>query len=567
MQRLSRPLSACGPPSSSNPLWSRSQSQPLPLPLSRSQSLPCHARTVRTSKRSPRPRPWPKKVRQVPMRNTYPVYDLSGLILDLDAEGNKHVRKNDPIADGVPDPLRTVHNYEQLALNRRIQGFEARYRQDSERSDRTSAQEYNPWHVSDVDIISCTLLGPPSKVLGEHFRINETASTKFEDITHTVQWWNGIPRHAQEDVARGVPYLMHRQKKHKKAAENLGVRSLKLFTRRIQQCGNVTELRRVVQILLARPGGCELISPSDSAIASHCQELELMMSRDELRDLAVFLNDVAIKLASEKRPIPPFLAGMGLRAAASHGAFPAMQMYFAATGTWKMKNMTRYVDGALARALLFLTSQPGHGKDQSGIQGTRASRIAAYTTLTGYSIYGHHFGASFQKVIRTRWTDPMSHHQHFLHLLGELGAFRTIWHIYQKSARGEAPLIPPNLRNWFVASILRALRNVQSGRITFAPESVEHATGDYEADCKLDLQTIMSSSINTGPTKAAGDNNLPKLGEYPSLNDEMSVLYHNLDSKTISHRSWLDILGALRERDITVAMSRLMEIIHDPEPS
>lgn len=564
MQRLSRPLPACGSTSISHPLWSRSRSQPLPLPPSLSQTLPCHARTVRTSSR--RQRPWPKKIRQMPMRNNYPVYDLSELILDLDAEGNKHVRKYDPTVDGVPDSLRTVHNYEQLALTRRVLRFEERYLLDSQRSVDTDAQEYNPWHVSDLDIISCTLLGPSSRVGGDQSRINDTASFRFEEITDTVHRCNGIPRFAQEDVARGVPYLMHRQKKHKKAAADPTDRSIGLFPRQIQECESLTAFRRAIQILLARPGGCKLIDPYSAAIASHCGKLESMMSLDERKDLAVFLNDMTIKLASEKIPIPSHIAGAGLRTAASHGAFPAMQMYFGATRNfWKQRHMARYVNEALERALLFLTSQPGYNKDQYG---ARASRVAAYTTLTGHSMCGNHYEASFQKVVRTQERDPVSHHRHLLHIFGELGAFRAIWHLFQMSIQEDVPIIPFESHDWFVIAVLRARRNVQSGRITFAPESVEHGTSDYEADCKLDIQTILSSSINAGPPEATGSNDLPRLGKKSSLNHKISVLlHHNLGRRQVSEDWRLRILAALRISNITVAMSRLMEIIHEPEPS
>ncbi|KAK7908279.1 hypothetical protein PG985_015582 [Apiospora marii] len=481
------------------------------------------------------------------------LYDLSELILDLEAEGNKHVRKYDPTTDGAPDPLRTVDNYEQLALTRRVQRFEDRYLQDSQQSDDTDAQEYNPWHVSDLDIISYTLL----------------ASSRFGDITDTVHRCNGIPHHAQEDVARGVPYLMHRQKKHKKAAADPDVLSIDTFARQIQEHGTLTEMRRATQILLARPGGCKLIGrPYSSAIASRCAKLESVMSWDELKDLAVFLNDVTIRLASEEIPIPSNLAGMGLRTAAFVGAFPAMQMYFGVFGNaWKHKHMTRCVNEALERVLLFLTSQPGHNKDQYGAQETRASRVAAYTTLTGHSMRGQHYGASFQKILRTEEKDLFSHHRHLLHILGELGAFRTIWHIAQKSVQEDTPLIPSECHHWFAIAVMRARRNVQSGRITFAPESVEHGTGDYEADCKLDIQTIMDSSIDAGPTEATGSNYVPRR-EKPSLNHEVSVLlHHNIGPRTTPKEWRLGVMEALRISNITAAMSRLMKIIHEPEPS
>ncbi|KAK8089324.1 hypothetical protein PG997_004285 [Apiospora hydei] len=155
------------------------------------------------------------------MRNTYPNYDLSGLVLDLDAEGNEQVRKYDPDTDGVPDRLRTVHNFEQVALAKRVQEFESRYHRDSEMFRKASAKEYIPWHVSDLDIISCALLGPSLKegsrqrVQGDSSRTDGTASTTVEEMAvsvHNVHRWNGIPQHAQEDTAMGIPYLMQRQK-------------------------------------------------------------------------------------------------------------------------------------------------------------------------------------------------------------------------------------------------------------------------------------------------------------------------------------------------------------------
>ncbi|KAK8049317.1 hypothetical protein PG994_011047 [Apiospora phragmitis] len=569
MQRLSRPLPACGPSSASKPLWSRSRSQPLPLSLSRIQfqslSLPGKARSVFKRGR----RHWPKKIRQVPMRDAYPIYDLSGLILDLDAEGNKHVRRYDPTTDGVRDPSRTAHKYEQLALTKRVNKFEDRYRRGSEQFGKISTQEYTPWHVSDLDIISCALLGPSLKgssqhrVQGESLRTNDTASSRFEEIAGTVQRQNGIPRHAQEDTARGVAYLMRRQKKHITAAPDLDAG---VFSRQIDKCGNLTELRRVVQNLLVRPGGCKLVNSYGHDIAKRCQALELTASQNELEEILSFLNDVTIRTASDELPMSPHIAGVGLRIAASYGAFSAMQLYFAATECWRRDSIASYVNTALARALFYLTSQPGYKKDESGAQESRASRVAAYTTLTGYSMYGQDFEMSYQKAIRTQPGDPLRHHQHFLHMLAEVGAFRTIWHIFHKSNRGEAPLIPYEHRDWFVTAILRALGNVQSGRITFDPKAVKHATGDYEADCKLDLRTIMSSSIDNRPTKApcASMSKSSGLRENASLDDEVSGLYENIGPEVVTQKMRSDILEALHLHTIAGALSRLRKILYAP---
>ncbi|KAK7989447.1 GPI-anchored cell wall organization protein-domain-containing protein [Apiospora arundinis] len=528
-----------------------------------SQSLPSNARTVSNGGRGS----WLKKNQKVPMRNTYPQYDLSDLVLDLDAEGSKHVRKYDKSIDGI-DWATTVQNCEQLALARRVQGFEDQYKQEAEQYDKTSQIPYDPWQVSDLDIFAYALLDSSFRDGLQPRKTNTRPCTdrgptsKFERIVETVHRRNGIPRHAQADTASGLPYLMRRQKKHKRSNPDDGG----LFRSDIGKCQNAMEMRRIIQIQLSRPGGSKLISSQSHAIARRCQALELAACktnhRDELEELLGFVNDVTIKLASEGHPVSDNLPGVGLRISGSYGSFPAMQMYFAATDRWRTDHMAPFVDAALARALLFLSLQTSHKKIPSIAQDALVSRVTAYTTLTGYGMCGQTFEMSYQKALRQGTRDPLRHHEHFLHILAELGAFRTIWHIFQKSDAGKAPYIPRENYDWFVTAILRASRNVSSGRIQFTKGTFEQASGDYETDCKLDLQTIMSSSIHYRPKmakyKETGDE---------SLEDALSTLYDFLEPEEASRRVRSYILAALRKKSITDSMSDLMDLMHGPRSS
>ncbi|KAK8115066.1 hypothetical protein PG999_007135 [Apiospora kogelbergensis] len=555
MQRLSRPRSVCGLSStsqSSKQLWSRSLSHSLPG-------------SVRL-----RVRIWPRRVLQVPMRNAFPLYELPDLILDLDAEGSKHVRDDDPSIDGDRVPHRTVHHFEQLALLKRVSVFERQYEQESRRHAQINSQTYLPWEVSDLDILAYALLGPSSNECAQPQNEETrdaadsipipTPTSQFEEVMETVHDQNSIPRHAQADLTIGIPYLMRRQKTRQKSATG---ETEELFQNQIGRCRDLTELRRLVQIQLSRPGGCKFIRSQSSKIARRCRALEHSASRYELKELLAFINDVTIKLASQGLPISDELAGLGLRLSACCGAFPAMQMYFATTDHWRTVHMAAHVDKALLEALSFLTWQTGHTKHPAMSQEVRVSRVAAYTTFTGYAIHGEAFEMSYQSALRQQKNDPLRHAEHFLHILAELGAFRTIWHTLRKSVLGKAPFIPHDKSDWFVSAISRALNNVNSGRIRFAKETLQHASSDYEADCKLDLQTIMSSSIHHHkPGKGAY-----RESENQNQDDKLPNPYDNLDPGEASQKDRSHILAALRQGNAKEFLSILVNNMHGPKPS
>lgn len=93
-------------------------------------------------------------------------------------------------------------------------------------------------------------------------------------------------------------------------------------------------------------------------------------------------------------------------------------------------------------------------------------------------------------------------YQSFIHILGELGALRTLWHFFQRaprilqnsndgSGRGENGL--EEIHGHFAKAFLRTARRVQNGQISIEKMKLAEATNNVEGDCRLDLETIFKS--------------------------------------------------------------------------
>lgn len=102
---------------------------------------------------------WPK-ITKIPMRNKYPQFEVSDLLLDLDAEDSKLVRSFDENIDGVPEESGAKKARDQEGVKHRAATFDKEYERDENNFQNLLRNKYNPFHVSDLDIVSAAIRGP-----------------------------------------------------------------------------------------------------------------------------------------------------------------------------------------------------------------------------------------------------------------------------------------------------------------------------------------------------------------------------------------------------------------------
>lgn len=447
--------------------------------------------------------PWP---RRPPVNSTNPerdpvrLYALSDLVLDLDAEDCKNVRGFDPEIDGVPETPSEAQRREEESVTKRIDRFKLEREHDEQAYQALRKLPFSPWHITSVDILSTVLEGTRSsnsdaapKEL-RHLAPNERLAA-IRDI-------NGIPKLAQDTTSNLVPYMLHRQK----CVDPPDFAQVKLesLQKPLTTMDDLWEVQRfLLQLMKTRPG-CLVASQLSPVLSRVLRRCAARAKPQEVADILALTNNVSYALTSMRVTTDPTFTGLGLSLAMKCAAFPAARMYLEnglKSGQWDMPETQFDLDTSLAQLLWLLSSYHRYTND-SGIalqQQVQAARLAAYGLLTGYHVGGQLTGHCYRSTFPSGQSRVMPYWKHYLHVLGELGAFRTLWHEFQAVMRAPNKVHPSvvSTEHLFYSAILRAVRNIQSRRISFKCTSLTEASGDYSTDCELDLRTIMLSYEGT----------------------------------------------------------------------
>ncbi|ORY69534.1 uncharacterized protein BCR38DRAFT_480720 [Pseudomassariella vexata] len=477
------------------------------------------------------------------MRNTFPLYKISDLVLDLDAEDSKCVRQYDETVDGVLEEAAAKEARDQAPLRQRVAQFEQEYHRDDANFRTLSSEKFNPWHISDLDILSAALRDPsqtPSSDDGKrrHAPPVDMINLNKDQILETIYDWNGIPLQALESTSKTIPHMLRRQQLMRRKTPQPDEE--KLVHAQLASCRSFEELKRLFARLSQTTEGSKLAASKGRLLSLACRQRARYGTAAEVRDAFVFLNDIFITFVRKGLEFDSILCRTGLMLAMQCSAYASAREYLA-YGFPKSTYRPHHHEFApnqlelakcLYRALWSITGDRQQDRDFGVLLDPKERRIALYNLLTGHDLCGRYVEHSFD-THHHRYRDWKNYAVPYLHILAELGALRTLCHEFsghvagtglreakrwrdartqQWAYRDKVPNpvvrvilrrnIPQATTDVFVAAVARLLKNIQSGRLLLPESSLASTTGNYEKDCRLDLITIYQSKPNFPETDA-----------------------------------------------------------------
>ncbi|KAF7527882.1 hypothetical protein G7054_g10335 [Neopestalotiopsis clavispora] len=484
-------------------------------------------------------------------------YNVNRLLLDLDAENVEHVRRYDPDIDGMPEDRYAKRNREKAVADARISNFFHDTHATFQNFKDTIQDRAVEWYINDLDIISTVLRGEVNNSLS---MAREPPDAKIrhsgQDRNNTLYGIsgegmrrNGIPQGANR--SKLISYMLRRQKQTTQSG------STRLMTDMTWESDSITEIKRPLIFLANTSFGSQLVSKQSrflgetcSRVLEECKDVT-DMDRPAALELLMLCNDLVMRLLKEDLPIDQHLWCLGFELAVRFSVFPAARMYLEAGSRFGKQNL--HGENFLLRLLKAIlnsveSSQQGavHLDSASSPSGHNA---AIFGLLTGQDLGGHQSPVSVQSMIDPAQPSDSAVCHTYMHILGELGAVRTLWHTFQELPRivrarhsGPGQGVPEmdQLYDQFVHAFLRIAQNVKNDRISIRDMRLAETTGSYVDDCKLDLQAIFRVSDSNADSSA-------KLPGFPRTSTSFAM------KKAI--------LEAFRITDIAVSMKAIQRLI------
>ncbi|ETS85722.1 hypothetical protein PFICI_03747 [Pestalotiopsis fici W106-1] len=441
-------------------------------------------------------------------RADIPTYTVNRLLLDLDAEDAEHVRPYDPDIDGKPENRHAKRIRMGAQADGRIEIFFGYAKKRDRTFYNTCRSRAVEWYINDLVIIS-TLLGGRAQnhqSLDQESsdttdgRSSQSVNNTLHGISDEGMEMNGIPRTANNFNL--ISYMLHRQKQtldsHSTLHDFTKGMSRKVMHDMIWKSNSVMEIKRPLFFIANTVYGSELVSKQSrqlaetcSRVVGDCQDVS-EMDKSTALEMLKLCNDLVLHLLKEKLPIDQQLWCLGFELAVRLSAFPAARMYLETGLRLGEQNLhgTNFLLRPLQALLRSMESSPsGH-------------HAAIFGLLTGQDLSGHQSPFSVQSMIESIKPSDPAIYQTYIHILGELGALRTLWHLFHQLPRlldtrndGTSQIVPDlkEFNDQFVYAFLRSSRHVGNNRISVRDMRLAETTGNYIHDCELDLQTIFRS--------------------------------------------------------------------------
>ncbi|KAK9774297.1 hypothetical protein AB5N19_06645 [Seiridium cardinale] len=505
-------------------------------------------------------KPWPR-IKTRPMRPVTANFNINSLLLDLDAEHAEHVRQYDPDIDGTPEGRYAKKDRDRAAIGARIQVFLDSAKQDSDRFERIVRNRSYERHINDSDIIYTALERPKQKhqsigpTLGLLDNATDPPTCVLKETRHEghgdIIRWNGIRQNALQDPAKLLKYMLHQQEEAQTRSKLGSADSTwdGLLCEVIHKQRSLLGLKRVVQFLLDTPNGSQLLSTVSGVVGEKCQKLAYgpqeagVLEGTSTRDLLFLCNNIVMNLLARAMPVKRQLWDFGLNLAVRYSAFSAARMHLAAglKTDGDTMDMQSYLSRPLTTILRALEAIEQDPMNIGPMDPLSRHPNAIFSFLTGHDINGHHSLYSVHNSMIPLASSNSGAFHSYIKILGELGALRTLWHVYQRLPQ----ILPENNTHNPAAMIARAfsriVRSAIKGQVSVVRFAHESATGNFEADCQLDLQTIRQSFRTT--TQPFSDRN-PKV---------VTAIFGTILEK--------DVLEAFGKADIKQSLAALQELL------
>lgn len=364
------------------------------------------------------------------MRNRWSTFEISDLILDLDAEDNKYVRPFNQEDDGKFEHWSRKQARDREHMNRRIANFEEESRYYNINFNKLRENPFSCWVISDVDLFSVALRGSLLVPRDKKSRrlMKTTKGLNRDQIINNVLNWNGVQHRIRYSINTTASYMLRRQDIFKKTS-NLNPRDMDFdFTEALQKSKNLEDIERLVSPLIQSSAGRALVGAHTGLIAETCWSLYAEHPLSAAMSTLSLMNDLVISLAKEAIPLSPAFLDMGLNLSLKCGNFISAQRYIKAC--YEYANLAE--DGSLWMIMgSFLKSLLKHlggfeldSASSSGSTDVSRQLLEIYSLLTGWNL-GQELGFPFMRAFCLHDYDMSVD---YFACLARLGAFRTMWY-------------------------------------------------------------------------------------------------------------------------------------------
>ncbi|KAI1752269.1 hypothetical protein F4782DRAFT_501166 [Xylaria castorea] len=458
MQRLSSPSVFPALPGASTQLWT------------------CQTR-YRHSRRWWKPKKWgPRR------RATWPTFQISDLLLDLDALGVKGVRTFDSQLDGVPESRPAFKKRELQPMKARVAEFEKGYDECQSSFQTISTDKFHPLQISDFDLLAATLFDSPDALnmtVGLPCHVNDP--TTHAGMLGSVLDGNGIPHTIRNNTSSTITYMLSRRR----VLERSRILSPDLDDEALSSMAFVRyttfpEINRLVARIIRTPEGCRTLSGLSDELYIRLKDL---IPETEPLQLLSLLNNLLINFDRHGLPMSGKLLNLGIWTSLKCQVIPTAQQYIERKCEHEVlhkTNVYRILD------ILLQTSIASTQFSPHNFQSNSTSRLTSlFSLLTGYVPGESQRTFSLQSLVERK------RHKSFrlyIECLARLGAFRTIWHEWHGLNSELAE------KDHIVTGMLEALSKNQDVRYLARSLEFAHGTGQFREDCQLDLLAISKSA-------------------------------------------------------------------------
>lgn len=445
----------------------------------------------------------------------YSFFEMPNLLLDLDAEGTRHVRTVED-ADEKLMQAKWAEVPRRTAVKARLKAFEEQVYESRRKAHEIISQPTNIWRITPHDIVSAALQGGPGPQRKSARELTPAALTseqpkptpsKNSEIVEKLRLENGIPPHAiNEDqlllnwmILRHKSLTQHSQKRKPPSATQL-IQALETQT-------TILGVRRLVFQALA--AGTSINSFQNETkpesnlphqIRSTCARIlsQDASNRDLYLQTLTFLGNLSERLSSHGAQLGPLLCGLALKLSAEIGSLEALSgwLYRSHHSGSKHNLLMEDVLSALTSLQSILRNE--HPVTLQSIE----QRQLLFQLLTGidendtmaldsFRVYSMSFLNKSSSGI------PSHVYSAYITLLGQLGAARTLWREWRElpsSISRDDEVVPA-----FCSALKQAIRVMPAsdGELNPDPSLDECATLDYHA---IELQDVAAWRERTDST-------------------------------------------------------------------
>jgi hypothetical protein len=476
----------------------------------------------------------PRKIK----RKKYPTFDLPEIVLDLDAEDSPHVRPFDEV-DAAQQRVKWGYNPIIPEVEERVAQLEVDMRHDYHKMRYMSKVRHHSYKTTDLDVLSVALLGgqgaASSPADGESAGVksqSQRCDILLKGRDHAINA-NGIPQRILDgDANTIINFLLHRQRLASSSRETAsastksGDSAFDTFEGAVQRCKTLWRLERL--FVHSLPSGP--VSPTSmDHIATQLLKFEddgAFTAKDRSQHALKFINNLTMRQLSAGIDLSQTLSRLGLVVAARLGLLSAIIQYLQIclsqgfindASQYKIKKLDAIGDG------IIVALEGGDGS-------ARGTRPELFTLVTGRSlaestVQPSLFGSSLGST-----HDYPHTHRIYVQLLGQLGAYRLLWHSWKRGA-GD---IMRSFEPFYYAAFIRCAE-VLHGAKNVAGLDCTTATGDVEMDAQLDLRAIDALDAHHASSTSSKDPYSSRISDPPSW-DEINEVFRNSDIRYAAER-------------------------------